>query len=211
MKKKIIMFLSVLCLMVSVFLSFAYAEPKAIPEEELIKSTKVVYHKPVAFAVLDRTGQVNSSIFADWKQQVKQAYRIPYYSINDTRNINLLAQEVLASEGKNTNKLDVGTLRKIAEKSNCDVVALMCINEMSEYIIHTLGGGGIDGWDGPEEYVKVITAADLYVYKKDGDKFLKSIVYENDTTDLSLETPPERVIKYAMRRLVNKMENRPQI
>lgn len=210
MKKQLVAFLSVVCLLAGVSNVFAAAQPKPSPIAKPAETTQVKYHQPVAFVVLDRTGQVNSTIFNDWKQQVKQAYRVPYYEINDTRDTNLLAQEVLASEGKSTSKLDVGALRKIAEKSNCDVVTLMVVKEMSEYIIHSMGGGG-DDWDGPESYVRVDTAADLYVYKKDGDKLLKSIVYDSNTTDLSLETPPETVIRYAMRKLVNKMENRPQI
>ena len=211
MKKQLIGILSVICLTASASSVFAAVKTPTAPAiaQETIKQGK--YHQPAAFIVLDRTGQVNSTILADWKQQVKQAYRIPYYSIIDTREANLAAQEVIASEGKNANKLDIGTFRKIAAKTNSEVVTLMVINDMSEEILHTRGGGGPDGWDGPEEYIRVWTEANLYVYKKDGDRLLRENINESDTTDLSLETKPETVIKYAMRKLVNKMENRPQI
>ena len=211
MKKQLVAFLSVMCLAVGTTTGFAAVKPVTSVQPTPTATVQAKYHQPVAFVVLDRTGQVNGAIFADWRQQVKQAYHIPYYSIIDTQQTNQAVQEVIASEGRNANKLDVGTFRKIAAKTNCDVVNLMVINDMSEEILHSMGGGGPDGWDGPEEYIRVWTAANLYVYKKDGDKLLRENIQDSNTSDLSLEIKPETVIKYAMRKLVNKMENRPQI
>ena len=213
MKKQLLVILSMICLLAGSTVGFAAPVPvKATAQDTGTKLAEPVkYHRPVAFIVLDKTGQVTSGTFADWRQQVKQAYHIPYYSINDTAEVNQIAQEVIRAEGKGQNKITMDTLRKIAEKSQCEVVTVMVIDEMEEQILNTIGGGGAFDWDGPEEFIRVWTSADLYVYKTAGDKFMRSIVRENNTTELSLETKPETVIKYAMRRLVNKMENRQQI
>ena len=81
MKKQLIGILSVICLTANASSVFAAVKAPTAPviAQETIKQVK--YHQPAAFIVLDRTGQVNGAIFADWRQQVKQAYHIPYYSI----------------------------------------------------------------------------------------------------------------------------------
>jgi len=211
MKKLVLLLVSIGCLFLGSSLIYAQAatpnikEPAGNVKQEEPAKVERKTEVPAAFVLLDRTGAVNTSIYNDWRQQVRQGYRWPYYELKDDMPLINTAEEVLAAEGKSTSKLDVATFKKIAEKTGVDVVALMIINCMDMQIIY------LDfRWDS-EQYARVVADADLYVYKKDGDKLLKKLVRYYDTSVLATADPPERIIKYAMRKLVNQMENRPQI
>jgi hypothetical protein len=165
--------------------------------------------KPVAFIVIDKTGEVNNEIFRDWKQQVRQGYHVPYYYIVDNTLPTQIANKIIMVNGQNTAKLEPSTLRKIAEEANVKVVTLMVIKQMQELPLRD--SGFMSPWHDEDDLTRVFTAADLYVYKLDENKtvmkFLQSVVTENS----ALITPARMVIKYEMRQLVNTMEKRPQI
>ena len=69
------------------------------------------------------------------------------------------------------------------------------------------------GWwdDGPDTWLRVLTAADLYLYKQENQKFLHKNLRKVETTEVSLAVPPEREIQYALSNLAMKMENKPEI
>ena len=173
-----------------------------------VQPTSLEQRRQVAFVVIDNSGNVNESIFKDWRQQVRQGYKWPYYEIVDDLTPAAVAEEEIRAEGKSTSKLDLAVFKNIAEKAQVDVVALMIIRDMDVEMIHPLG---FFRDDGPDRLCRVYANADMYVYKKDGDKMLKKILRHVKTTEEAIAEPPERVIKYAMRKLVNTMENRPQI
>ena len=165
--------------------------------------------KPVAFIVMDRTGEVNDEISRDWEQQVRQGYHVPYYSIVDNIVPTKVANEIIMGDGKNTAKLDQAILKKIAEEANVKIVALMVIKDMREIPLRNLGI--ISPWQDEDDLTRVFTAADLYVYKLDENKMVMKILRSVVTENTVLIKPAKTVIKYEMRKLVNMMENRPQI
>lgn len=165
--------------------------------------------KPVAFVVMDRTGEVTNEISLDWEQQVRQGYHVPYYSIVDNTMPTKVANEIIMGNGKNTAKLDSAILKKIAEEANVKVVTLMVIKEMKEMPLRNFGI--INPWQDDDDLTRVFTAADLYVYKLDENKMVMKILRSVVTENTALITPAKTVIKYEMRKLVNTMENRPQI
>jgi len=165
--------------------------------------------KPVAFIVIDRTGEVNNEIFRDWEQQVRQGYHVPYYSIVDSTIPAQAANRIIKGTGESTDKLEKATLKKIAEEANVKVVTLMVIKQMKEISLRNYGF--MSPWNDENDSTRVFAFADLYVYKLDEDKMGKKILRSVVTEDPALITPARTVIKYEMRKLVNTMENRAQI
>ena len=60
-------------------------------------------------------------------------------------------------------------------------------------------------------YVRTVLNADIYVYRKDGDRFSKKRIRENEIKELGNQTAPEETMKWAISKQVNIMENRPVI
>ena len=165
--------------------------------------------KPVAFIVLDRTGEVNSALFKDWKQQVRQGYHVPYYYIVNGKEAEHLALDIIMSKGKSTAQLDKSILRQIAEKAKVKVVTLLVVNKMEEVSLNSMGWG--NPFYDAEDLTRVYAFADIYVYKLEENKMLKKVLRSVVTDNAALITPASTVIKYELRSLVNTMENRPQI
>ena len=51
----------------------------------------------------------------------------------------------------------------------------------------------------------------MFVYKKDGDKFLKKKLRERELKEIGTVEHPEETIKWELSKLVNTMEGRPII
>lgn len=158
--------------------------------------------RPVAFVVIDHDGGVDGAIYKSWRQVVKWAYHFPYYQITDDGT----AQRLVSENINDGVKLDKATLAAIAEKSNTDVVVVARIYALDETMV--------SGWGwrfDNETYVRVEASADLFVYKKDGDKLLKKRVRERGLHEMANYDKPEETIKWQLSKLVNTMENRPII
>ena len=165
--------------------------------------------KPVAFIVMDRTGEVDAVVFKDWEQQVRQGYHVPYYSIVDSKEPTRIAQELIVAKGEKTSRLDKEVMRQIAMEANVKVVTLMVIHKMTEVPLRGISWG--NPWSDNDNLTRMYAFADMYVYKLDENKILKKVLRSVVTDDAALITPAKTVIKYEMRSLVNTMENRPQL
>lgn len=157
--------------------------------------------RPVAFVVIDHSGGVNGDVFNLWKQPVKWAYHFPDYKFVDPTSVYSLLQ--------NEKKLDKAIFARAADEGNFDVIVAVRVFSMREDMVHGRFFRYYDYDDGP--FVLVEARADLFVYKKDGDKFLKKRVRESDIRDLGNYERPAETIKWALSDLVNTMENRPII
>lgn len=188
--KKIIGFFAMLLLVFSFVLGTAperaYA---AFPE------------RPVGFVVLDYDGGVSGSVYNSWRQVVKWAYHFPYYKITD----NGRAQEICSQALRGDTKVDAKVLAALADECQCDVLVIAKIYAMDDTIFSSFG------WHDDGPYVRVLAVADLYVYKKDGGKFKKSILREREIREMGNYEKPQETIKWALSKLVNQMENRPII
>lgn len=160
--------------------------------------------KPVGFVVIDKTGGgVTGDVYSSWRQVVKWAYHFPYYKIVDDAQPQAVTAEVLRNDVKVTKEV----LAALAEKSQVDVLVVAKVYDMNDYLISS----GFGWREDSETYVRVEAVADLYVYKKDGDKFLQKKLREREIRDLGNYEKPQETIKWALCKLVNTMEGRPII
>lgn len=158
--------------------------------------------RPVGFVVIDQNGGVDGAVYKEWRQIVKLAYRFPYYQIIDGGE----AQKLVSQAVRDGVKLDAASLAALAEKSKMDVLVVARIYEMDETLV--------SGWSmrfDNDTYVRVTASADLFVYKKDGNKLLKKRVRESGLREMGNYEKPAETIKWQLSKLVNTMENKPII
>lgn len=158
--------------------------------------------RPVGFVVIDQDGGVDGAVYKEWRQMVKLAYRFPYYQIIDGGE----AQKLVSQAVRDGVKLDAASLAVLAEKSKMDVLVVARIYEMDETLV--------SGWSmrfDNDTYVRVAASADLFVYKKDGNKLLKKRVRESGLREMGNYEKPAETIKWQLSKLVNTMENKPII
>lgn len=158
--------------------------------------------RPVGFVGIDQDGGVDGAVYKEWRQMVKLAYRFPDYQIIDGGE----AQKLVSQAVRDGVKLDAASLAALAEKSKMDVLVVARIYEMDETLV--------SGWSmrfDNDTYVRVAASADLFVYKKDGNKFLKKRVRESGLREMGNYEKPAETIKWQLSKLVNTMENKPII
>ena len=189
--KKLMHFLGCLLMMLAVTITALPSEARAeFPE------------RPVGFVVIDQDGDVNGQVYKTWRQVVKWAYHFPYYQIIDGGT----PQELVSDAVRSGVKLDKASLQALAEKSKVDVLVVARIYELDEYIVTSM----IFREDN-DTYVRTSACADLFVYKRDGDKFLKKKLRERELKEIGTVEHPEETIKWELSKLVNTMEGRPII
>ena len=155
--------------------------------------------RPVGFVVIDQDGGVDGAVYKEWRQMVKLAYRFPYYQIIDGGE----PQKLVSQAVRDGVKLDAASLAALAEKSKMDVLVVARIYEMDETLV--------SGWSmrfDNDTYVRVAASADLFVYKKDGNKLLKKRVRESGLREMGKYEKPAETIKWQLSKLVNTMENK---
>lgn len=158
--------------------------------------------RPVGFVVIDQDCGVDGAVYKEWRQMVKLGYRFPDYQIIDSGE----AQKLVSQAVRDGVKLDAASLAALAEKSKMDVLVVARIYEMDETLV--------SGWSmrfDDDTYVRVAASADLFVYKKDGNKFLKKRVRESGLREMGNYEKPAETIKWQLSKLVNTMENKPII
>lgn len=158
--------------------------------------------RPVGFVVIDQDGGVDGAVYKEWRQMVKLGYRFPDYQIIDGGEPQMLVSRAV----RDGVKLDAASLAALAEKSKMDVLVVARIYEMDESLV--------SGWGfrfDNDTYVRVAASADLFVYKKDGNKLLKKRVRESGLREMGNYEKPAETIKWQLSKLVNTMENKPII
>lgn len=158
--------------------------------------------RPVGFVVIDQDGGVDGAVYKEWRQMVKLGYRFPDYQIIDGGE----AQKLVSQAVRDGVKLDAASLAALAEKSKMDVLVVARIYEMDESLV--------SGWGfrfDHDTYVRVVADADLFVYKKDGNKLLKKRVRESGLREMGNYEKPAETIKWQLSKLANTMENKPII
>ena len=189
--KKLVHFLGCLLMMMAMVVT-------ALPSEARAE----ISERPVGFVVIDQDGDVNGAVYKTWRQVVKWAYHFPYYQLLDGGE-----PQTLVSEAVRTGvKLDKDSLAALAEKSKVDVLVVARVYELDEYIVPSMGFR-----EDNDTYVKTSACADLFVYKKDGSKFLKKKLRERQLREMGNVDHPEETIKWELSKLVNTMEGRPII
>ena len=172
------------------------------------KSEAAFEFKPVAFVVIDYSQNAVQEDLLSWREQVRQAYHVPYYEIIKSSEPTDAAMKVIRESGLSTSKLDKQTLQKIAANIPAKVVVILGVNRMEERLVHSWGFYWHDVGDVLQQ---VIVSADIYIYKEENDKMLKKKLRYFETEDIPISTPASDVIKYELRKIVNTMEGREQI
>lgn len=158
--------------------------------------------RPVGFVVIDQDGGVDGAVYKQWRQMVRLAYRFPDYRIIDGGEPQMLVSQAV----RDGVKPDAASMVALAEKSKTDVLVVARIYEMDETLV--------SGWGmrfDNDTYVHVAASADLFVYKKDGNKFLKKRVRESGLREMGNYDKPAETIKWQLSKLLNTMENKPII
>lgn len=158
--------------------------------------------RPVGFVVMDQDGDVDGAIYKEWRSVVKWAYHFPYYKITDDGT----AQKLVTDAVRDGAKVEQATMAALAEKAKVDVLVLVRVYELDEEMVSSWALA-----DDHDTYVRVRASADMFVYKKDGEKFLKKKLRERHLYDMGNVTHPEETIKWELSKLVNTMEGRPII
>ena len=99
------------------------------------KSEAAFEFKPVAFVVIDYSQNAVYEDLLSWREQVRQAYHVPYYEIIKTSEPTDAAMKVIRERGLSTSKLDKQTLQRIAANIPAKVVVILGINRMEESLV----------------------------------------------------------------------------
>lgn len=165
-----------------------------------------LHRKQIAFVIYDRTGEATDSMKAVWKRQVRQAYPRSQYEFLPDPQAAEVANTVLGQSGA----VDATVMDQIADKSGAAVVGILVVRNMEEYYVEPMFLAPWDD-DGPGTYLRVITGADMYLYRKADGKFLQKKLRKIETKDIALSVHPQTEIQYALSNLAMKMEGKEQI
>lgn len=163
--------------------------------------------KTIAFVVYDHTGEATPSMKEVWKRQVRQAYPRAKFAFLPDAQAAEGANEVLTQFGGDGYPIEKEVMDKIADKTGATVVSLLVVRDMEEYYTQPMFLGGWDD-DGPDMLLRVISGADMYIYRKDTGKYMKKKLRKIETTDVALAVHPEREIQYALSNLAMTMEGK---
>lgn len=162
--------------------------------------------QPAAFVVFDNSGNVTQQVYKMWREPVRWAYHFPDFKLLDTDTPKKVAAENIFS-GRGKVVIDQSVLRKIADEIPAEAVVLVVVHDMYEQMVQGFMWRNEDG----STYVRTVVKADIYVYRKDGDRFSKKRIRENELREVGNQTSPEETMKWAISKQVNLMENRPII
>lgn len=163
--------------------------------------------KTIAFVVYDHTGEATPSMKEVWKRQVRQAYPRAKFAFLPDAQAAEGDNEVLTQFGGDGYPIEKEVMDKIADKTGATVVSLLVVRDMEEYYIQPMFLGGWDD-DGPDMLLRVISGADMYIYRKDTGKYMKKKLRKIETTDVALAVHPEKEIQYALSNLAMTMEGK---
>lgn len=181
-------------------------EPAAKTPGEVAMEADPLHRKQIAFVIYDRTGEATDSMKALWKRQVRQAYPRAQYEFLPDPQAAEVANGVLGQSGA----VDSAVMEQIADKAGAAVVGILVVRDMEEYYVEPMFLAPWDD-DGPDTYLRVITGADMYLYKKETGKFLQKKLRKIETKDVALSVHPQTEIQYALSNLAMKMEGKEQI
>lgn len=181
-------------------------EPAAKTPGEVAMEADPLHRKQIAFVIYDRTGEATDSMKAVWKRQVRQAYPRAQYEFLPDPQAAEVANGVLGQSGA----VDASVMDQIADKAGAAVVGILVVRNMEEYYVEPMFLAPWDD-DGPDTYLRVITGADMYLYKKETGRFLQKKLRKIETKDVALSVHPQTEIQYALSNLAMKMEGKEQI
>lgn len=155
--------------------------------------------KPIAYVVVDHSGQVDGAVYKDFRSVVKLAYYFPHYKLMDGGQ----AQELVVDLINRKQKLNAQNLALVAEQAKLEGVVVARVYDMAQYRLPR-----IDFRGDMEDLERTIAMADLMVYRKTGNKFLMKKVREDNVTTMGAADAPDYTIKWMLSRVVNTVEGR---
>ena len=155
--------------------------------------------KPIAFVVLDHSGNVDGPIYKEFRSVAKLIYNFPYYQLQDGG----VAQEKLAALVNSKQKLNAVTLAQVAEEAQLEGIVVAHIYEMDERRIIRSSFRDMD-----DDLVRVTAWADLMVYRKDGNRFLMKKLRESNVREIGDYDHPDYTIKWELSKVINTLEGK---
>lgn len=150
----------------------------------------------VGFVVQDYTGEVTNQVYRSWRRSVKDFHNVLTYDIKDGAEAVPNINAVLVP---NT-KVDATLLADLAEQNKLDVLVVMRVRDLTEDYVR-----GFSLRPDADDYMYVAASADLYMYKKQGNIFLKKFVREQEWKELGNYDHPEELVKTDLMKLLQKM------
>lgn len=160
-------------------------------------------NRPVGLVILDHTGNMDIKVYKTWRTVVKWAYHFPNYKIVDDDPWPAQIVNEFLNTGAKINQIN---MQGLAEKAGVDVLVVMPVYGCDYHVIHTFSA-----WDGGETKYFTDARCQIFIYKKDGNKFSKKNINETGIKEISDEYDPVDIIKWALSKQVNIMEGRPVI
>ncbi|MDO4178531.1 MAG: hypothetical protein Q4D21_04995 [Phascolarctobacterium sp.] len=160
-------------------------------------------NRPVGLVIMDHTGNMNGKVYQTWRTVVKWAYHFPNHKIvDDDPKVTKVVNEFL-DDGVKISKTSMGDM---AEKAEVDVLIIMPVYGCDYHMVNTF-----NPWDGGDTKYWTDARCQIFIYKKDGDKFSKKNINESGIKEVSDDYDPVDIIKWALCKQVNIMEGRPVI
>ena len=155
--------------------------------------------QPVAFVVFDNSGNVTQQVYKMWREPVRWAYHFPDFKLVDTDRTKKGDCRKYFLRDMEKSVVDQSVTRKIAEEIPAEALVLVIVHDMYEQMVQGMIWRNEDG----STYVRTVLNADIYVYRKDGDRFSKKRIRENEIKELGNQTAPEETMKWAISKQVN--------
>lgn len=160
-------------------------------------------NRPVGLVILDHSGNMDGKTYNTWRTVVKWAYHFPNYKIVDDNPKPTQVVKEFLNDGVKISKTSMGDM---AEKAGVDVLIVMPVYGCDYHMIQSF-----NPWDGGETKYFTDARCQIFIYKKDGDKFSKKNINERGIKEFSGDYNPVDIIKWALCKQVNIMEGRPVI
>jgi hypothetical protein len=208
LKRITLLFCTFLSLLLTALPVFAAAQVTGSDTAAVQNGSSLRNRKKIAFICLDGTGKATTRMRSLWQRQVRQAYPRAKYEFIEDPQVLEKGRDVLFANGGVDKTVEPYVLSQVADKTGADVVALLVVRTMEEYYVQSF----FFNWDeGPETYLRVITASDHYMFKKDGQRYKKKKLRKVETTDVALAIAPYIEIRNAMSDLARSFEGLPLI
>lgn len=154
--------------------------------------------QPIAYVVLDHSGEMDGATYKDFRTVVKLPYHFPQFQLVEAGK----AQELVTDLVKAKKKLTAESLAWAAEQAQVEGIVVLRIYEMDQRYVPYMGLRRDD------ELVRTAAVADMLVYRKTGNKFQQKKLREVSVKPLGEADAPQFTIKWTLSRLLQTFEGK---
>ncbi len=141
---------------------------------------------PVAMVVIDRSGEVEPELVAQWQTRVKRSFNFPDYKVLPQEEVNAALGNNLPPLDKKRPFLKKEQLASIAARIPAELVIAIWVDRMDEWTIDSFSPWG-------DTVQQVIVRMDVTAWRKADGQYLYKNVYYNETRAWGNSTPADEV------------------